>query len=83
MDNYIFDDLENALKPHIMKQFFMGYVLRELQQHTEAMEIFDSLELGVGYRRNDYQMRTDTDTVSEVGFDSFFRGTFLELATRF
>ncbi|MEE2923374.1 MAG: hypothetical protein VX619_01225 [bacterium] len=46
-------------------------------------KIFDSLELGVGYRRNDYQMRTDTDTVSEVGFDSFFRGTFLELATRF
>jgi len=46
-------------------------------------KVFDSLELGVGYRRNDYQMRTDTDTVSEVGFDSFFRGTFLELATKF
>ena len=44
VDSEIFDDLENALKPHIMKQFFMGYVLRELQQHTEAMEIFDSLE---------------------------------------
>ena len=46
-------------------------------------KLFDSLELGIGYRRNDYQMRTDTDTVSEVGFDSFFRGTFLELATTF
>lgn len=45
--------------------------------------VFNAMELGVGYRRNDYQLRTDTDTVSEVGFDSFFRGTYLELATNF
>ena len=43
-DSEIFDELESSLKPHVMKQFFMGYVLRELQQHAEAMEIFDSLE---------------------------------------
>ena len=45
--------------------------------------VFDAMELGVGYRRNDYQLRTDTDTFSEVGFDSFFRGTYLELVTNF
>ena len=43
-DSEVFDELESSLKPHVMKQFFMGYVLRELQQHAEAMEIFDSLE---------------------------------------
>jgi anaphase-promoting complex subunit 8 len=44
MDAEIFDELENSLPEHVMKRFFMGHVLRELQQHSEALDIFDTLE---------------------------------------
>ena len=46
-------------------------------------DLLEGMEIAVGYRRNDYQLKTDTDTLSEVGFETFWRGAYLEVKTSF
>jgi hypothetical protein len=45
--------------------------------------LIEGLDLALGYRRHDYSLRTDTDSLKEVGLESHFRGAYLEVQTRF
>jgi len=62
---------------------FKGNV--ELRQKVPGSlsRLMDGLEIGVGYQRNDVNMRTDTDSLSEVGFDSYFKGGYVEFQAKF
>ena len=44
MDNEVVEHMEQELPPHAMTQFFLGHMFRELQQHTDALDIYGRLE---------------------------------------
>lgn len=88
-----FPRTKSALKLHILgSRWNMGGVdtatLRSGLEYRQQIplslsHLLEGTEVAVGYRRNDYQLRTDADTLSEVGFEAFFRGAYLEVQTRF
>lgn len=46
-------------------------------------KIFKNLDVGIGYIRHDYQLKTDTDTLNEVQFGADYKGTYLKLSSHF
>ncbi|PCJ21314.1 MAG: hypothetical protein COB02_01640 [Candidatus Cloacimonadota bacterium] len=45
--------------------------------------VFKNLDIGIGYMRHDYQLKTDTDTLNEVQFGADYKGTYLKLSSHF
>jgi len=84
---------KSSLRFHLLgSRFHIGGVdtatLRSGVEYRQKLpvsmsDLLEGVEIAVGYRRNDYQLRTDTDTLSEVGFEAFWRGAYLEVQTSF